>query len=432
MSSPIFDEFLTKVISKVKSKDAHSMIKKELHHHLLELSQSFQNREDSKEKAEEKAVQEMGNPYSIGEKLNKLHKPRMDWMLIILFTIIGAISFLPLIGNAPGSLFLEKQAIWFSLGTVVLISFLFFDYRKLKNWWFLFYSSGVLLLLYLLVFGVSAAGVKRWVSFGGFTVDAATISILLFFLAWSGIFTKPGLFNGWRQGMVFGLFWVPFLLFMMLPSFPYSIIYFSCVLTMFIFSSIRKRTKINLIIAKLATCLLIIVPILVSSQGSLLSDRLFTFLSPEQESNGPGYMYILIKGFLADAGWFGNGLNGNSAIQSLPDAHTDFAFPYLVHSHGWAFGIFLCMLLIVFIWKISRNASKTKDAYGRILVVGGVTLIAVPAIWNILMGLGFAPIIGVSLPFISYGGTTLLFYSAVLGIILSVYRRKDIVEPSEI
>ncbi|WP_404469674.1 FtsW/RodA/SpoVE family cell cycle protein [Sutcliffiella horikoshii] len=432
MSSPIFDDFLTKVMSKVKSKDAHSMIEKELHHHLLELSQSFQNREDSREKAEEKAVQEMGNPYSIGEKLNKLHKPRMDWMLIIMFTIIGAISFLPLIGNAPGSIFLEKQAIWFSLGTIVLISFLFFDYRKLKNWWLFFYSSGVLLLLYILVFGVSAAGVKRWVSFGGITVDAATISMLLFFLAWSGIFTKSDMFHGWKQGLMFGLFWIPFLLFMILPSFPYSIFYFFCVLMMLTFSHISKKSKVIMITAKLTTCLLFILPILIKFRGFLLSEKLFSFLSPEEYVNGPGYMYILIKGFLADAGWFGNGLNGNSAIQSLPDAHTDFAFPYLVHSLGWAFGIFLCMLLIVFIWKISRNASKTKDAYGRILVVGGATLIAVPAIWNILMGLGFAPIIGVSLPFISYGGTTLLFYSAVLGIILSVYRRKDIVEPSEI
>ncbi|NLP52415.1 FtsW/RodA/SpoVE family cell cycle protein [Bacillus sp. RO1] len=432
MSSPIFDEFLTKVISKVKSKEAHSMIRKELHHHLLELSQSFQNREDSKEKAEEKAVQEMGNPYSIGEKLNKLHKPRMDWMLIILFFIIGAISFLPLIGNAPGSLFLKQQAIWYSLGTIVLIAFLFFDYRKLRNWWWIFYSSGVLVLLYLPVFGLSVGGVKRWISIGGFTVDAATISMLLFFLAWSGIFTKPDMFNGWRQVMMFGLFWIPFILFMMLPSFPYSIFYFLCVLMMFIFSHIRKMGEIIMITAELTTCLLFIVLILITSRGSLLSERFFSFLSPEEYFNGPGYMYILIKGLLADAGWFGIGLNGNSAIQTLPDAHTDFAFPYLVYSLGWAFGIALCILLIVFIWKISRNASKTKDTYGRILVVGGVTLIAVPAIWNILMGLGLAPIIGVSLPFISYGGTTLIFYSAILGIILSVYRRKDIVEPSKI
>ncbi|NMH73503.1 FtsW/RodA/SpoVE family cell cycle protein [Bacillus sp. RO2] len=432
MSSPIFNEFLTKVISKVRSKEAHSMIRKELHHHLLELSKSFENRADSLKEAEEKAVQEMGNPFTIGEKLNKLHKPRMDWMLISLFIVIGAISFLPLVGNAPGSLFLKQQAIWYSLGTIVLIAFLFFDYRKLRNWWLIFYSSGVLVLLYLPVFGLSVGGVKRWISFGGFTVDAATISMLLFFLAWSGIFTKSDMFNGWKQAIMFGLFWIPFILYMMLPALPYSIFYFLCVLMMFTFSHIRKKSKVIMIAAKLTMCVFFIVPILFSSRGTLLSERLFSFLSPEQYYNGLGYMYILIKGLLADAGWFGNGLNGNSAIQSLPDAHTDFAFPYLVYSLGWAFGIALCILLIVFIWKISQNASKTKDYYGRILVVGGATLIAVPAIWNILMGVGFAPIIGVSLPFISYGGTTLIFHSAILGIILSVYRRKDIVEPSEI
>jgi cell division protein FtsW (lipid II flippase) len=164
----------------------------------------------------------------------------------------------------------------------------------------------------------------------------------------------------------------------------------------------------------------------------MLFERLFSFLSPEKDPTGPGYIYILIKELLTNAGWFGNGLNGDLSIQALPDAHTDFVFPYLVYSLGWLFGIFLSILLLVFIWRMSQTASKTQDYYGKLLVVGGATLIAVPAIWNILMGLGFAPIINVSLPFISYGGSALLFYSAVLGIILGVYRRKDIVEPSEI
>jgi cell division protein FtsW (lipid II flippase) len=147
MSSPVFNEFLAKVMSKVKSKEAHKMIEKELHHHLQELSQSLQNREGSKEEAEIKAVQEMGNPYSIGEKLNKLHKPRMDWVLLILFVMIGAISFLPLVGNAPGPAFLERQAIWYVLASFVTLSFLFIDYRKLKNWWIIFFASGVFLLI---------------------------------------------------------------------------------------------------------------------------------------------------------------------------------------------------------------------------------------------------------------------------------------------
>lgn len=433
MSSPVFNEFLAKVKSKVKSKEAHKMIEQELHHHLQELSHSFQNRKDSKEEAERQAVQEMGNPYSIGEKLNKLHKPRMDWVLLILFIMIGAISFLPLIGNAPNPSFLERQAIWLGLASIVTLSFLFFDYRKLMNRWIGFYVSGVFLLLYLLVFGATQNGVLRWISFGGFTIDATPITMLLFFLAWAGVFTKEKtMFNGWRQIVIFVLFWIPFILYMMLPYFPYSIFYFFCVLMMFTFSHISKKCKFITVTANMTMCLLFIVPILINFRGSRLSERLFSFLSPEKYYNGPGYMYILIKEFLADAGWFGNGLKGDLSIQALPDAHTDFVFPYLVYSLGWLFGIFLSILLLVFIWRISQTASKTKDYYGKILVVGGATLIGVPAVWNILMGLGFAPIINVSLPFVSYGGSALLFYSAVLGIILSVYRRKDIVEPSEI
>lgn len=93
MSSLKFEEFLSKVTSKVKSKEAHKMIKKELTNHLKELSQYYKNRGFSKEDADEKAIQEMGNPYTIGENLNPLHKPKMDWVLIVLFVIIAGIGF---------------------------------------------------------------------------------------------------------------------------------------------------------------------------------------------------------------------------------------------------------------------------------------------------------------------------------------------------
>lgn len=113
--------------------------------------------------------------------------------------------------------------------------------------------------------------------------------------------------------------------------------------------------------------------------------------------------------------------NNINIQQSLPAAHTDFVFPYLVYSLGWAYGIILCFILLIFISRISLNAFKTKDLYGRLLVIGEATLFTIPACWNILMGFGIVPIIGVSLPFISYGGSMLLFYSAILGLILNVY-----------
>ena len=169
---------------------------------------------------------------------------------------------------------------------------------------------------------------------------------------------------------------------------------------------------------------------IMTSRQSYLFTRLSAFINPDADPNGAGYMYMAVRNVLAEAGWFGNGLNNDLNFQLLPEAHTDFAFPFLVYSLGWAFGIVLCLILLIFISRISKNAFKTKDLYGRLIVIGGAVLFAVPTTWNILMGFGIVPIMEVSLPFISYGGSAILFYAAVLGFILNVYRRKDIVEPT--
>ena len=107
----------------MKSKEAHNMIKKELTHHLLELSQSYKKRGFTIEDADEKAIQEMGNPFTIGEKLNSLHKPKMDWILIALFVLFAGISFLPLVDGIPefslsSTYFMGRQVIWYALAVL--------------------------------------------------------------------------------------------------------------------------------------------------------------------------------------------------------------------------------------------------------------------------------------------------------------------------
>ncbi|WP_416148990.1 FtsW/RodA/SpoVE family cell cycle protein [Salipaludibacillus sp. HK11] len=433
MSFAAFEEFLRKVTSKVKSKGAHGMIKKELHSHLVELSQSFQKRDSSKEEADKKAIKEMGNPFTIGENLNRLHKPRMDWILIALFLIIAGISFLPLVGGIEevfeSSLyFMQRHAIWYTLATFVILGFLFFDYRKLKNLWMFFYGSGLLILLYTYSFGITINGAARWMAFGGFHVDV-TITLFLFFLAWAGIMNKINEFNRVKkQVLLFFLFWTPIFFYMLLPHFMLSIIYFCYVLTMFAFSQVPKKFAMKLATPFLTVGIVFIIIITLTFRGTYLFHRLFAFINPSANPNEEGYMYIVVRDILSQAGWFGNGLYTQTG--SLPFAHTDFAFPYLVYSLGWLFGISLCLLLLIFISRIALNAFKTKDLYGRLLVIGGATIISVPAFWNILMGFGIVPIMAVSLPFISYGGSMLFFYSAILGLILNVYRRKDIVEPT--
>ena len=436
MSSPKFEEFLSKVTSKVKSKEAHNMIKKELTHHLQELSQSYKKRGFSKEDADEKAIQEMGNPFTIGEKLNPLHKPKMDWVLIVLFVLFAGISFLPLVGGIPeislsSTYFMGRQAIWYTLAVLVMIGFLFFDYQKLKNGWMYFYAIGLLIHLYLHLFGYMVNGAKKWVSLSGLTVDGTIISLFFFFLAWAGIFNKINEFHSWKkQGFLFVLFWTPILLYMMVPNFMVGIIYFFCLLGMFAFARVHKKLAINLVVTNLVAGIIFMIMIIMTSHQSYLFTRLSAFINPDADPNGAGYMYMAVRNVLAEAGWFGNGLYNDLNFQLLPESHTDFAFPFLVYSLGWAFGIVLCLILLIFISRISKNAFKTKDLYGRLIVIGGAALFAVPTTWNILMGFGIVPIMEVSLPFISYGGSAILFYAAVLGLILNVYRRKDIVEPT--
>ena len=436
MSSPKFEEFLSKVTSKVKSKEAHKMIKKELTHHLQELSQSYKKRGFSEEDSDEKAIQEMGNPFIIGEKLNPLHKPKMDWVLIVLFVIFASISFLPLVGGIPeislsSTYFMGRQAIWYSLAVPVIIGFLFFDYQKLKNWWMYFYAIGLLIHLYLHLFGYMVNGAKRWISLSGLTVDGTIISLFFFFLAWAGIFNKMNEFHSWKkQGFLLVLFWIPILLYMMVPNFMVGIIYFFCLLGMFTFARVHKKLAIKLVVTNLVAGAIFMIMIILTSRQSYLFTRLSAFINPDADPNGAGYMYIAVRNVLAEAGWFGNGLYNDLNFQLLPESHTDFTFPFLVYSLGWAFGIVLCLILLIFISRISKNAFKTKDLYGRLIVIGGAALFAVPTTWNILMGFGIVPIMEVSLPFISYGGSEILFYAAVLGLILNVYRRKDIVEPT--
>ncbi|EAC3358420.1 FtsW/RodA/SpoVE family cell cycle protein [Listeria monocytogenes] len=413
MSSAIFEEYLGKVIAKVKSKQAHSMIKKELSNHLEELSHSFQKRGLSIEDADKKAMQEMGDPSSVGKNMNQLHKPRMDWLLIALFILLAGIGFLPLMSDvvSPNSFFIKKQIVWLALAILALIGFLFFDYRKLKNLWMYFYAAALILFFTPFLVGVSLTGGGRWVSLGGIMIDSPAISLFLFFLAWAGIFTKVTDFKGWKKlVMLLILFWAPVISYTMINRLVFSIIYFLCVLVMSIFYYRRNRFAIKVALGNLLVGIIFISTMILKFSSSYLSDNL-----------------ISVKAILSQAGWFGNGLHNNLTI---PEAHTDFVFPFLVYSFGWVFGIFLCLLLLVFILRISLNAFKTKDLFGRLLTIGGAVLFTVPAFWNILMGLGIVPIMVVPLPFISYGGSMLLVYAALLGLILNVYRRKDIVEPT--
>lgn len=431
MSHSHFEEYLTKVTSKVKSKEAREMITKELHYHLNELSQSFQKRGFPEAEANEKAIQEMGDPSALGENLNRLHKPKMDWLLVGILCIVAVLSFLPLIGGLydilrePVSYFVKRQSFWLSLALLVIIALIVFDYRRLQHYWVYFYLVGVAILIYTYFAGYVQNDSITWIRFFTFSIDPRPLTLFLFFLAWASITNQINRFNTlFKQALLLVLFWIPILLYLILPNYTLSILYALSICVMVAFSQGLKRIVVRVGSLLFLSSVMLITTILLTFQNSTGA---FPFLHPDLDSTREGHIYQILGNIFSQAGWFGNGLDHDSLIVSLPGNHTDMAFPYLVYSFGWLFGVILCVLLLMLIARVWKNGIKTKESFGRILIIGGATLLTVPTLWNLLMMLGIVPIIEFSLPFISYGGNMLLFNAAILGLALSVYRRKEII-----
>lgn len=144
--------------------------------------------------------------------------------------------------------------------------------------------------------------------------------------------------------------------------------------------------------------------------------RILGFLNPEHD-----LWDLRLKEVMSSAGWFGT--YGN--IKSIPAAHTDFVFASLTYYYGYVLALVLVLILSLFAVRIMTISYKINDGYGKLLLVGGVTLFVVHFICNVGMILGILPRVSISLPFISYGLVPTLFHAFIMGIVLSVYRRKD-------
>ncbi|WP_308162534.1 FtsW/RodA/SpoVE family cell cycle protein [Bacillus sp. ISL-7] len=151
-------------------------------------------------------------------------------------------------------------------------------------------------------------------------------------------------------------------------------------------------------------------------------DRLLAYLNPEKYSDGPGFMILRVKELLLKAGWFGNAMNK----EIIPEAHTNLVFVSLTSYYGWLFAIMLVLILFLFSVRIIVITSRIKDSYGKLLLIGAVALYTIQLATNIGMTLGVFPFIAMSLPFISYGLMPTLLNAILIGIVLSVYRRKDL------
>ncbi|PEF12567.1 cell division protein FtsW [Bacillus thuringiensis] len=408
------EHFLKEVTNHIKSKEAKDLVATELDFHLKQAKNMWVEKGLSEEVAEDKAVEQMGSPIKLGQELNKLHKPKVDWFLIGLLVAAMGLGFLPVLAFGYTNDVIMNKVIFVILGVVTAFGMMLIDYRKLERGGGLFYTIGVLILLMLYCFPNASLTGEPLIKIGPIEIDCL-IAVPFFFLAWASFFNNSRL----KVMHLVVLYLFSLYLFLIVSTLSSIFVYMTMVFVMLWWSKLGKKTA--LIITVVPICLFIIRASVSWSSGYHL-DRILGYLNPESDAGGAGFMYIRLKEVMSSAGWFGT--SGDTKF--IPAADTDFVFASLTYYYGYVLALVLVVILSLFAVRIMNIAYKINDGYGKLLLVGGVTLFVIHFICNVGMTLGILPRVSISLPFISYGLIPTLFHAFIMGIVLSVYRRKDI------
>ncbi|MGD6891463.1 FtsW/RodA/SpoVE family cell cycle protein [Bacillus mobilis] len=405
------DRFVSEVTNHIKSKEAKSFVATELEFHLKQAKNKWIEKGLSEEVAENKAVEQMGSPIKLGQELNKLHKPKVDWFLLILLVAAMGLGFLPIIALGHTNDLLMNKVIFVILGIVTAVGMMLLDYRKLERLGWLFYTIGILILLAIKCFPTGYVIGEAIIKIGPIRIDCL-MTLPLFFLAWASFFNNSRLkFMHLLMLYVFSLY-----LFSITSILLTIFIYITMVFVMLWWSKLGKKT------AWLIT-ILPIVPLIIrdlfswSAVKEYRIARILGLITPAHDQ-----FDLRLQEAMSSAGWFGT--YGN--IKSIPATHTDFVFASLTYYYGYVLALIIVLILSLFAVRIMNIAYKINDGYGKLLLVGGVTLFVIHFICNVGMILGILPRFSISLPFISYGLVPTLFHAFIMGIVLSVYRRKDI------
>lgn len=434
--------FLNNVSKEIKYEPAKKAISEELELHMKEIKEDYINDGIDEITAEEKAVHQMGSAEEIGKSLNKIHRPQLDWKLLILIAILMGFSlFISVLKEATGNgYYIGRSIVYMVLGVIISIGIYLFDYRKLKKYSFLIYLfATALMIMPIIGMGSYRLGVP-YIHFGGFGFYPSTITVTLYIIAFIGFIVDYNKDNAIKLKIQDKIFTINkdfirivgltlFSLFMMachsrttaimILSFVYIVI-----TTVKIVSNKENRIR-NLAI--LYGTIGIIGVILIQSLGGIPT-RVISSFNPEIDPYNTGWRGMKQKDIMqnakligeAEVDW-GNDLNIEDIFED-----SDHTFIYLLGKTGIIPAGILVLAIILTSAKLIFNAKNIKEQYGKFLIIGLSTLYIFQSVASVLMNINMGIQAGIDIPLVSYGGFYFIITILSMALILSVYRRKDI------
>ena len=348
-----------------------------------------------------------------------------DWLLLASAITLSVISLTEIYSstmNSQTDTYFTRQFAWVVVGIVSLFIVASIDYHRLSEHIPWIYLGSVAILLYTLIFGKTVSGSKSWVSVGGMSFQPSEMIKMVVVVALARYLSElhgeryMSLAQIVKAGVVCG---VPVLLIVLQGDLGTSLTFLPALAVGIFIRGVRPVALVSLFL-----CFLLVLPVSWLFLKDYQKDRITTFLHPELDPQGRGYQIIQSKIAIGSGGFWGKGLfNGTqNQLGFLPTRHTDFIFSVVGEELGFLGVIVTLGLLAFIILRSIYNAQTARDNLGMFIVMGIVGIYFFHIIENVGMVIGFMPVTGIPLPFMSYGGSSVLTAFIALGLVINVRR----------
>jgi rod shape determining protein RodA len=301
--------------------------------------------------------------------------------------------------------------------------FAFYDYRAIRRWSTPLYFLSIIFLIAVILWGSTIRGTTGWLGFGMFHVQPVEIVKIIMIIFLAGFFSKKKNQLSLTVRIIASviLVLVPVILILLQPDFGSAAVIVAIWAVMLVMSGINLKNFSILVISGL----------LVSFSTWFVlkdyqKDRLVNFVNPERDPRGSGYNVLQSIVAVGSGGIWGKGLGhgSQSQLNFLPEKHTDFIFAVISEELGFFGATATLILLALVLYRIKETARFSRDNFGFLVSIGIMGAVFFQIIVNVGMNLGVMPVAGVPLPFLSYGGSSLVSTLASMGIVQSVYMRR--------
>ena len=452
------NEFLNSVCEQIKYKPIRNTIAEELKDHIEDKKEELIEMGQNEEEAEKNAVEQMGDAEIIGKQLNKVHRTRLDWKLLIILVVLLIFGFVISyiitenehtemmqymkegVSEYITTNYMIKYVCFVGLGFAVGVIIYFCDYERIKNKPLILYIIATVVIILAFLFGISVNGIN-FLRIGNYSIRSNTIAIPLYILAFIGFLENINEENKLTKlfkeknikinSNVLKLVVLSLISLLMLSLIPSS----SSVIVLAITYLILATKKVVSESENKRKHLLILwgIPIIIGTVFILFEvlanpyvlDKFISVYNPEEYKETEGWRALNRKEIIESAQKFGKAENMSDAIYLFDGFGNNEIISILAH-FGWIPTVTLIIAVLAFSIKLVINSFKIKEKYGSLIILGIGCMFILQSIFNVLMNFNLLFDASFNLPFVTYGCGELVVNMMCLALIFAVYRKKDV------